>query len=91
VSRKHKEKNLKKDNEIIKIKDFFNENDNYLKHAFENKTIDTAREMIIKEDPSDFIDLVKNKLKWFDKMQKDWTAKSVIDEIKIAKADGYLP
>ena len=82
---------MKKDNEIIKIKDFFNENDNYLKHAFENKAIDTAREMIIKEDPSDFIDLVKNKLKWFDKMQKDWTAKSVIDEIKIAKADGYLP
>jgi hypothetical protein len=91
VSRKHKERNLKTDNEIIEIKRFFNENDNYLKHAFENKTIDTAREMIIKEDPSDFIDLVKNKLKWFDKMSKDWTAKSVIDEIKIAKADGYLP
>lgn len=82
---------MKKDNEIIEIKRFFAENDNYLKHAFENKSINIAREMITKEDPSDFIDLVKNKLKWFDKMQKDWTAKSVIDEIKIAKADGYLP
>ena len=82
---------MKTDNEIIEIKRFFNENDNYLKHAFENKTIDIAREMIKKDDPSDFIDLVKNKLKWFDKMSKDWTAKSVIDEIKIAKADGYLP